>query len=521
MLPVKSIHFIFLYLISFLPINAINSFDESICPSGKQSYEYLMSNAVHPFALSVGTSLSQTHISENTINPEYVRKQMLKIAKKMGPLEGEKWLRAESRIWYLLRAMPEYSCINGHNIHVATLDLEHRDIAVKDILSDLEHNQELQLKKCPLCQEKIDFQREQQDLFTVDIQDKIAGLVHYLNIDLLKLKQIPNMRISIEIADILKSGTTEIDDKKLENLTSFIKKLGNPMIFFHHYANPIQLSNLFEKQEHAEWFANICARIIEKLPNITHVCPISQPTGFVFRVTRNQDLPPFEYTVEQDKLLENIMKASALASDKMKNVRDKNSKDVKLNVLVSHQWKIMIPKHSYYDPRYALELLVTTIADKMYNGKFVSAVQPYISKFDGIALSVYPSLKFDMWKPDGSNILGEVDYQGSLGAVIETNKAFADKDIYIVEAGCNNADPKIKKEYIDMMLCVCARARYLGIPVKSLYFWAITNHPDFYMEWNTARGVTYFAPFDDLNIESINQGGKYLKEIIESVKQDF
>ena len=334
-----------------------------------------------------------------------------------------------------------------------------------------------------------------------------------------KLKaQIPNARLSIEISDILKSGTTEIDESKLDRMVVFINKIGNPIIFFHHYANPQALPNLFEKEEHAKWFANVCAKIIEKLPNITHVCPISQPTGFMFRVIRNQDLPPFEYGIDQDKLLKNIMKASALAAQKMREVRNKFANGVKLNVLVSHQWKMMVPKHSYYDPRYALEVLVTTIADKMYNGKFVNAVQPYLDKFDGIALSVYPALKFDMWKPDGSNIAGAVDYQGSLGAVVETSKAFPGKDIYIVEAGCNNADEKIKKEYIDMMLCVCARARQAGIPVKSLFFWAITNHPDFYMEWNTPKGTTHFGPFDGMEVSSINASGRYMKDIISSLK---
>ncbi len=511
----KSLLFI-LFSFIFVSMHGSDMWDSSSCPKAEENYKYLMQDRSMPFAMSVGTSMSQTHLSQNTVHPEFVRKKMLEIAKKLGKEEGLKWLKDEKRIWYLLRSMPQYDCICGFK-DVSELNQNQIYVAIHYITQHFMNKNELEITDCPKCSEKLTKKAEHQDLFTHEMQDKMASLIKELIKDAKLEAQIPNARLSIEISDILKSGTIEIDETKLNNVVGFINKIGNPMIFFHHYANPISLPNLFEKEEHAEWFANICAKIIEKLPNITHVCPISQPTGFMFRVTRNQDLPPFEYGVDQDTLLNNMMKASALAAERMKAVRNKNGNGIKLNTLVSHQWKMMLPKHSYYDPRYALEAMVTTIADKMYNGKFVNAVQPYLDKFDGIALSVYPALKFDMWKPDGSNIAGAVDYQGSLGAVVETNKAFPLKDIYIVEAGCNNADEKVKKEYIDMMLCVCARARQVGIPLKFLGFWAITNDSDFYMEWNTKKGTTNFGPFDGMEPSSINAGGRHIQKIISSV----
>jgi hypothetical protein len=513
----KTLKLFIVFSLVFVSAYGADIWDSSSCPNGKTAYKYLMHDSSMPFAMSVGTSMSQTHISENTVHPEFVRKKMLEIAKKLGKDEGLKWLKNEKRIWYLLHSMPEYNCKCGFK-DISELNQNQIYLAIYYITYDFMNKDELKITDCPKCSEKLTKKEEKKDLFTEEMQNKMAALIHDLNFDEKSLAKIPNARLSIEISDVLKSGTTEIDEHKLNNLVSFINKIGNPMIVFHHYANPQALPNLFEKEEHAKWFADVCAKIIEKLPNITHVCPVSQPTGFMFRVTRNQDLPPFEYGVDQDTLLKNIMKASALAAEKMKAVRNKNNNAPSLKVLVSHQWKMMIPKHNYYDPRYALELLVTTIADKMYNGKFVNTVQPYLDKFDGIALSVYPAMKFDMWKPDGSNIAGAIDYAGSLGAVVETNKAFPLKDIYIVEAGCNNADEKVKKEYIDMMLCVCARARQAGIPVKALYFWAITNHPDFYMEWNTPKGTTHFAPFDTMEVSSINAGGRYMKDIISSLK---
>jgi len=514
------IKFLILSPLFFVLINAQDTSNSSSF-DGKKAYEYLMHDRSMPFAMGIGTSLSQTHISDNTVNPEFIRKKMLEIAKKMSLEEGKKWLTAENRVWYLLRSMPQYTCKNGHIINVTLLDSSFKKLALDDILYDFIVKNELRLETCPVCQEKIQFQTEQQNLFTTEMQDSLVSLIHDLNVDIAATSKMPNARLSIEIADVLKKGTIEIDETKLNSLVSFINKIGNPMIFLHHYANPAVLPNLFEKKEHAEWFADICQKIIEKLPNITHVCPVSQPTGFIFRVTRNQDLPPFEYTIDQDQLLDNIMASCALAGEKMKAIR-RIQAGAELKVLVSHQWKIMTPKHtSYLDPRYGLELLVTTIADKMYNGKFVNAVQPYISNFDGIALSVYPALKFDMWTPEGSNIAGTVDYEGSMSSILEANKAFPDKDIYIVEAGCNNVNPEIKKNYIDMMLSVCVHARQKQIPVKSLYFWGITNDPDFYMEWNTAKGTTYFGPYDGMSISSINQAGQYIKEIISSVKSKY
>lgn len=515
MLDIHYKKIIILLSLFYIQVNPQEIFNNAPYPKGKESYAYLMKNSASSFALSIGTSLSQTYITQNTINPEFIRKKMLELAKKMGPIEGLEWLRSEKRKWYLLRSMPDYECSCGFK-NISDESLELNEIALLDLSLNFMDITDFDFKNCPKCQKEITKKDEQKNLFSLENQDKIVNLIHNLNVDLLKIKGISNARLSIEISDVLTSGTLEIDEGKLQNLVDLINKIGNPMIFFHHYANPIALSNLFEKEEHAEWFANICARVIEKLPNITHVCPVSQPTGFMFRVTQNQDLPPFEYKVSQDKLLDNIMKASALAADKMRMVRSKINNGIQLKVLVSHQWKIMSPKHAYYDPRYSLELLAAIIADKMYNGKFLKAVQPYISRFDGIALSVYPALKFDLWRPDGSNIAGTVDYDGSLGAVVEANKAFPSKDIYIVEAGCNTADVAVKNDYIDMMLCVCARACQSGIPLKGLYFWAITNHPDFYMEWNTPKRTTSFGPYEGLETDSINQGGKYLKDIINS-----
>jgi len=507
----KKILFLYsLFIFSYL----YTAQDLSTCLDAVTNYNFLIKDVEkNPFTMSVGTSMSQTHVTDNTVSAKFVRKKLYEITQAKGKEKAKSWLTEKNRYWFLLRSMPKYRCANSHKIDAAAIQDEKIIFnLLEDIVNHLDDNDFI-LTKCPICDtDRIEIIKEEEDLFDQKMEDKLINLIKNLGVDLQASTGLPNARLSIEISDILKTGTTEVDEYKLDRLVRFINKIGNPMLFFHHYSNPAALSNLFENDSSVIWFSDICAKIIEKLPNITHVCPISQPTGFVFRVTR-EDLPPFEYGKKRDEILQNMIKACVQASIKMKDVR-KGGKN--LNVLISHQWKIMKATHtSIADPRYAIELLVTKIADAMYNGSFVKYVKPYIDNFDGIALSVYPAVQFDMWKAEGNNVAGVIDYEGSIDAVIETSKTFPGKDIYIVEAGCNTADVELKRKYIDMMVCVCKRARDAGIPVKALYFWGITNDPDFYMEWNSSKGSTYFAPYDTMDVSSINASGVYIQKILQ------
>lgn len=497
--------------------SSVNELDVSTCKKAVENYHDLMKN---PFTMSVGVSISQTHYTNNTLHPKFVLEKLYNVSQKQGKEKAKSWLAAKERCWYLLGAMPEYTCENGHKIDPGSIeDSNHKQKILDDILSHMD-NKSFSITKCPTCDtNKIIMKTKSVDSFNEVMEDKLVELVKNLDVDLQMLNGLPTVRLSIEIADILQQGTRSIDETKLRRLIKFINKLGNPMLFFHHYANPQSYENLFETEESILWFSSICATIMKHLPNITHVCPVSQPVGFAFRMARGE-LSPFELTQSRSVFLENIIRACAQASLEMKNVAADQMKAGKrvnsLKVLVSHQWKIMKVKHtSILDIRYSLESLVATIADSIYNGSFVDSVTPYIDYFDGIALSVYPSLKFDMWTPQGSNVDGTIDYEGSLESVIATSKAFPKKDIYIVEAGCNTRDQKMKIEYIDKMTCVCKKAvRDLRISLKTLYFWGITNDPDFYMEWNSLKGSTNFGPYDTMEKSSINVAGKYIQQIL-------
>jgi beta-glucosidase/6-phospho-beta-glucosidase/beta-galactosidase len=226
-------------------------------------------------------------------------------------------------------------------------------------------------------------------------------------------------------------------------------------------------------------------------------------------------LPPFVCSISQREYLNNINQAQVLACKKMKEINPN------LKVLISHQWKPMKPYHSMLSPWYGLETLVCYVADRMYNGDFVRILTPHQNDFDGIALSVYPAFYFNGWKLENgieANHSGKISEQDALDTIMQTHQAFPNKDIYIIEAGCNTKDPERKKEFIDMMLRVCKITRDRGVKIKGLYFWGHTNDPEFYSEWNLQPGSTNFAPFETLNPEypcnSINAAGLYLQEIV-------
>lgn len=493
-------------------------------PSGKESYQLLNSDSENPFAMSVGAAMSQTHETQNTVHPESVLSEIQNVVKKLSLEKSTAWLKDKERRWFILRSLPKYICENGEEIDPEKLDpiadshtvnniLEglahrrhHKDFANLEKISDVEGNVvKINKKNAP----------EFDDAHKQAMISQLQAL-HVNDQDACLKGDLSNFRLSLEAADVLKEESDQIDPKKLEMQADFINKIGNPLLFFHHYANPISKSHLFEDKKDSKWFANYCAQVLKLSPQVTHVCPISQPVGFSFRVKR-ETLPPFHTNIDQAKYLENITDAQVQAARAMKAV----SPQVK--VLVSHQWKSMKPLHTgMVDPRRALELGICKIANKMYNGKFVELITPHAKEFDGIALSIYPAIRFNLWVPDGDNCAGKIDYDASLEAIVETSKAFPGKDIYVVEAGCNTKDPEIKRQFIDMMLHACKVARDKGISVKGLYLWGENNDKDFYSEWNFARGTTDFAPFDKLDPEnpigSINAGGIYIQHILSDKK---
>jgi hypothetical protein len=489
-------------------------------PSGKESYTSLNSDSACPFAMSVGTSMSQTHETENTVHPESILFEIQNVVKKLSLEKAMAWLKDKERRWFILRSLPKYTCENGEVIDPEQLDPIADAHAINKILESLAHRRHYKdfslLEKCPQGEGKI-LKIDKKSPPKFDDAHKQAMIsqlqaLHVNNQSACLKGGLSNFRLSLEASDVLKEQSDQIDPKKLEMQADFINKIGNPLLFFHHYANPVSKPHLFEDKKDSKWFADYCAQVLKLSPQVTHVCPISQPVGFSFRVKR-ETLPPFHTNIDQAKYLENITDAQVQAARAMKAV----SPNVK--VLVSHQWKSMKPLHtSMADPRRALELGICKIANKMYNGKFVELIAPHSKEFDGIALSVYPAIRFNLWAPDGDNCAGKIDYEASLEAIVETSKAFPGKDIYVVEAGCNTKDPETKRQFIDMMLHACKVARDQGIVVKGLYLWGQNNDKDFYSEWNFARGTTDFAPFDRLDPEnptgSINAGGVHIQHIL-------
>ena len=486
-------------------------------PSAIDTYSTLNQDPANPFVISYGTSMSQARKdSANTANSRYIRSQLQKIAQKQS--NPKIWLSHSNHIWYVLNALPIVICNHCNTqINPKTLTLQRDCQIIDDIINDISSQKsakQLTMAQCPTCKHKNDLTELPSTTkpFTDKHKHAMTNQFHALNIlSQPGCKTLPVYRLSVEASDVLQDGTTNIDPKKLHDQAQFLASFGgNLVVFGHHYSNPQVIPNLFEKSAHIPWFANYCAQVVQSCPRITHFCPISQPIAFSFHLARSQDLPPFICSINQKDYLANMTQAHVAACIAIKKVNPN------IQVLVCHQWKPMRAMHT--DIRSLLESFICSVADKKYNGEFVKQMKPYEKYFDGIALSIYPPVTFNLFWPQGTNCSDILDADAALEAIVQTHKHFPTKDIYVTETGCNTTNPEKKRQFIDMMLHVCLLARNKGIPVKGIYFWAHTNDPDFYSEWNAAPGSTHFAPFDKLDTEnpanSINASGTYIQEIL-------
>jgi hypothetical protein len=516
-----------LLLLLSLSFNACNIYAE-IFESAISSYHEM--NAKSPFSVSIGSAMSQTHQSANTAHPDSIKMQLQKLAQKSSnPYE---FLLDPDHIGSVLASLPEYTCSNaacpqrGNNIIPSHLNPQSKkdQIAIHELVRELCQNlnaDKLTLKKCPFCKNSslIEVPRKPIAL-TKKYQNAMVKQLDFLGVKnqlgcVNSNNQIPNYRIDIEASDVC-DAQGKIDPEKKDKIVDFMQQLGNPLTFFHHYSNPNFYSNLFETQESIEWFADYCAQMIQNMPWLTVVCPISQPIGFAFRL-KNATLPPFSIGINFNVYLQNVTQAQKIACQKMKKVNPK------LKVLMSHQWKVFRTAHDADNLWYFIEYIICKAANYHYNGAFVRMFEQCHDLFDGIALSVYPGVKVEKFSLKGDNCAPTFSQEDAYDTVMQMHEAFPNKPIYIVETGCNSDDPETKKAFIDMMLHVCKLAREKGVQIPAIYFWGQTNDPEFYLEWNHIPGTTHFAPFDALDpkhpTQSVNAAGAYLKQILKTVPE--
>lgn len=476
---------------------------------------YQAINKKRPFAISFGTGMSQTHTSEqNTLSPEYLNPLMYELATQQA--DATSWLSKNEHRWFALKSLHNYYC-NTCQKNIIPLDLSEE--AQQKILATCcnKKNGTLCLATCPFCNtDQLTEQNYPKAVFSDQHQQAFLAQIDHTNVS----KQpactdyrLPNYRLSIELADILDQKTAEIDQQKLRELNQFIVQIGNPFVFCHHYANPTCKSTLFQSPDDAEWFAQQTYQVACNMPSVTHICPISQPTGYAFHVGRNGTLPPFFSRISPQEMMKNMMMAHKRAYELIKE------KDPTKKVYICHQYKLFKPMHSAWHPLYALELLATKIADTMYNRLFIDSFKKIEDYADGIALSLYPPLRFNGFTPVGDNTSGNIDEQAAYETIMEMHKAFPNKPITITETGCNTNDVEKKEAFIAMLLRVCKKAIDEGVLIDGIYFWTHTNDPVFYTEWGKKPGSTHFGLFDDLNpaapTVSMNASGHMIKTIID------
>jgi len=482
-------------------------------PSAQQTYQKL--NQAGDFAFSCGTSMSQTNpASKNTMHPTFILKQMQKLAFQQS--NPHAWLASPERIWYLLNALPDITCQQCNvTLRTNTFDLTADQKVIATIIDDLAQHplaSTLKVSKCPLCSGAITLTPKDVPAFTDIQKNQMVQLVDTLGVkNQIGCRKgiLPTYRLSVEMSDVLQdNGSGEIDITKLQQEALWLQQLGNVLAYLSHYTLPLDILDLFETEKGIEAFSNYAQEFTKANPQITYICPVSQPKALSFRMKVMHNAPPFDSNLTQTQLFKNLIKAHVAASKKIKVINPH------VKVLVSHQWKPVLPYHNAKDPRYYFEKLICSIVNKMYNSTFVDELKKHTEHFDGIALSVYPPIYFNMWVPSGNNCNGAIDAENSLESIMQMHKAFPDKEIIVAETGCNSADPETQRKYMDMILYVCDQARQQGAPVNGCFMWTTTNDNKYYREWNTKQGSANFGMFDTMDAESINAAGAYLKDTI-------
>jgi beta-glucosidase/6-phospho-beta-glucosidase/beta-galactosidase len=490
-------------------------------PPAKQTYLDL--NEQENFVVSMGISLSQTKPSQNTIHPEFVDQTIQSLMKKSkDPLT---FLQDSERIWYVLNRFKTIECHQCQKTFSAKDIYDDRPYyhdkrILNNFIKDLVNQgdaQELTATKCPNCRSKdIIVTKKEVTEFTPEHHKALVKQIDFLGLkEQLGAKKLPPYRLSLEASEVMKTNSTELDPEKINQQATWLKQLGNPFTFFHHYSNPQTIPNLFQEEWHTEWFATYCAEVTKASPGLKYFCPISQPIAYAFRLARQNNLPPFFSELSPSDLFKNVIKAHIAAHDAIKRVNPQ------AEIFISHQYKPFIPVHTNpFDPRHHLEKFICSKAHEYYNQAFFNELKKYENKFDGLALSVYPPVKFDLWHAIGDNCSGKIDERYSLECIMKMHEAFPSKKIFIVETGCNNPNPEVRKKFMDMTISICLQARKLGANVCGVYFWGQTNDSDFYLEWNSPRGSCNFGFFDKLDAQnptsSVNDAGLYLKEILQN-----
>ena len=219
-------------------------------PQGKDTYQALNADKNNPFVISFGTSMSQTHQTSNTVNPDHIRSMLHAIAQEQ--TDPQSWLESKDRIWYVLKSLPKVRCSKcGTIFNPSNVNPAKNKRLIKLLIKDIATNttaDKLSMRRCLKCScqgSLTELPKESTGLTPAHLQAMIEQ-IQYLNIN----KQVgctclPNYRISLEACDILKDGSTTIDQNKLQAQAQWLKEIGNPMIFLHHYANPSIYSKSF------------------------------------------------------------------------------------------------------------------------------------------------------------------------------------------------------------------------------------------------------------------------------------
>ena len=352
-----------------------------------------------------------------------------------------------------------------------------------------------------------------------------------LDQDIECLKEIgaKSYRFSIEWARLQQHNENNWNEAALETYVNFCRKLKaaniEPVITLHHYSDPIWFMQKdgFSDAENIKYFIAYVEKVYRALANlnVNYFVTFNQPGGYSYKSYKSKDAPPYETNGSKESAtLQNLFQAHVQSYKKIAQIAQEKTVKKPL-ISISHQYSQM---HVASGALYALSLIISTIAYKLYNGPFENFFLNGEGKkyMDFVALSYYCPKRFNGTYPFAytqeelklryDNDLRFIDGDGFYDALVWAQQF--KKPIFVIENGIETDSHAKRQLFLNRYLSKMNEAMRDGINIIGYCYWSLLDN----FEWT--KGFDYHFGLFSVNrkdgsfTRKIKLSGQYYKDII-------
>ena len=171
----------FLSLYLCFAITVSSTFGAIFAPA-KKTFQEL--NEAGPFVISFGTSMSQTHQTNNTAHLAYMKNRLKSEALKSK--NPRVYLASKDRIGYILRTLPSALCQNcKKEINPSKLNRDNDHAVIQNLVDQLNKNihENLIFTNCPFCDStQLTQQFKKEVVLTKSHQDAMIAQINHLKV---------------------------------------------------------------------------------------------------------------------------------------------------------------------------------------------------------------------------------------------------------------------------------------------------------------------------------------------------